>query len=623
MLNDYTINKFLGLVNAIDADKLKEGTVVDGLNWLITPDKLELRRGMKLLGTDAGIGQITGLRAGRKIDGVDLLFRTRARKIEYYDDTTEDWIENGSDSLPLLANGEEICLDPYTSLAGYAIYLTSPNSSIYKIMLANPGSLIDMSSTTFKGKMRIKNSRMFLWDRKGSTGAIDKTGLYGSHLDKDLYSDFTLVTTEAIGSLGSLTYTGTLAFKGSGATRSCFNVTFTDGTETFNDNQDGTLTGSAGGTGTINYATGAYSITFNSVAGGAVTSTYYWEDPRNGGICDFTPPSSPRGATESFILRQDDGGGDLQNISEYNSDMYCFHEKKTWKLTISADDTDAANLPFRTKVGISNWRAMVETGDGIYYLDTSDDNDPKVRLLTLSAYSTEVIPRSISDGLDLSDYAFDKAVMKEWGDYILLACRRVASTENDRMFIYDRRYGCWSVPTDYQASVIEIYNGAIELGDSTTNNVYECFSGWDDDDSEINNYIVLNETILGYDGLKKPRRFIIEGEIQPTQTLKIYLSTDKSNFVEIGTIDGDGAYVDMGSNVYIGATTIGKKEVGGGGTGEIANHYQREFRITADKGETFQIKFQATGIGYASVSRYGLKDLRKKGRKTAGKYIVN
>lgn len=36
----------------------------------------------------------------------------------------------------------------------------------------------------------------------------------------------------------------------------------TDGTESFTDNEDGTLTGSAGGNGTINYSTGQYSITF-------------------------------------------------------------------------------------------------------------------------------------------------------------------------------------------------------------------------------------------------------------------------------------------------------------------------------------------------------------------------
>jgi hypothetical protein len=41
-------------------------------------------------------------------------------------------------------------------------------------------------------------------------------------------------------------------------------VIFTDDVEVFSDNEDGTLTGSLGGSGTINYTSGAYSITFNS-----------------------------------------------------------------------------------------------------------------------------------------------------------------------------------------------------------------------------------------------------------------------------------------------------------------------------------------------------------------------
>ena len=67
-------------------------------------------------------------------------------------------------------------------------------------------------------------------------------------------------------------YTGTLVFKP--ILTSSFAVT--DGTEIFSDNGDGTLTGDGGGSGTIVYATGAYSITFNAnvTDGIAVTSTY-------------------------------------------------------------------------------------------------------------------------------------------------------------------------------------------------------------------------------------------------------------------------------------------------------------------------------------------------------------
>jgi hypothetical protein len=53
-------------------------------------------------------------------------------------------------------------------------------------------------------------------------------------------------------------------------------VAVTDGTESFTDDGIGRLTGSAGGSGTINYGTGALSVTFNAAPAnaGAVTGDY-------------------------------------------------------------------------------------------------------------------------------------------------------------------------------------------------------------------------------------------------------------------------------------------------------------------------------------------------------------
>lgn len=74
------------------------------------------------------------------------------------------------------------------------------------------------------------------------------------------------------------TGTGVVAYSG---TLSSFPIvvgTFapTDGVETFTDNGDGTLTGSAGGSGTINYLTGAWSLTFNVavIDGREINATY-------------------------------------------------------------------------------------------------------------------------------------------------------------------------------------------------------------------------------------------------------------------------------------------------------------------------------------------------------------
>ncbi len=53
-------------------------------------------------------------------------------------------------------------------------------------------------------------------------------------------------------------------------------LSVTDGVEVFSDNAAGLLTGSAGGTGTINYSTGVWSITFAAVVGSgvAIVGTY-------------------------------------------------------------------------------------------------------------------------------------------------------------------------------------------------------------------------------------------------------------------------------------------------------------------------------------------------------------
>jgi len=50
----------------------------------------------------------------------------------------------------------------------------------------------------------------------------------------------------------------------------------TDGTESFTDNGDGTLTGSAGGSGTINYSSGAWTLSFNAnVSSGVLITASY------------------------------------------------------------------------------------------------------------------------------------------------------------------------------------------------------------------------------------------------------------------------------------------------------------------------------------------------------------
>jgi phage tail sheath protein FI len=78
---------------------------------------------------------------------------------------------------------------------------------------------------------------------------------------------------QAIGDAAALTFTGYLNYPA--IVRGTVVFTITAGTEGFTDNGDGTLTGDQGGSGTIDYNTGQYSITFNAAP---VGTDYIWAD---------------------------------------------------------------------------------------------------------------------------------------------------------------------------------------------------------------------------------------------------------------------------------------------------------------------------------------------------------
>lgn len=620
-----------GIINSVDKQSIPDAASSSSLNWSTEGTKIALRGGYYRLGkTNNTSGSITGLRVAKNVglnNTTSTIFRKRGRKLEYYDATSDDWVECGTDIFPVASASDHVSMENYHSISGSQLHINGPTCGPFKVMVANPGSSTSLydSSKNFYGYIRVKQNRTFLWNRGGTTK--DTTGLYGSYIDKDEASDFTQISGESIGLAGSTTYTGTLAFKAAGAKRTCFEVTFTDGTETFTDNLDGTLTGTAGGTGTINYTTGEYSITFAAAAGGAVTATYRWEDSTATGIVDFTK-STPRTAGQGFIFRQDDGGGKSQGIASIGGTEYCMHEVKTWALTLSADDTEATNLIYRERVGIPNFRAYIETGDGIYYIDDTDKNDPHLRLMSFDMGGSEVIPKSVSKRLKLNNekvgfsftgYTFDQAAIIEWGDFIVLSCRTNDSAVNNRVFTYNKQTGAID-EHDYFVNCFEIYDGSLIAGDSVSGNVTVLFNGYDDDSSTIANYWEGKLADLGARRLKKQKKIVLQGEIGKEQSILVSCSVDRGSFVEVGTIEGNGSYVDTTSRVIIGSQMVGDGTIGGDSSGIEAYNYVKEFSMPTGNFELIQLRFEAQGLGYASVSTITHKDIRIKWSKIPAKY---
>lgn len=702
---DFTIREFGGLNTEIkDPAEIPVGQSPDSLNWVTGryKDHIELRGGYALLGTtkQTGTGRVTGLGIGTRYDGTQIPFFTHGKKAKYYDVTTNDVIEIGSDLLPAGASTDDVSIAPYQNLAGSFIYMSSPNSSIYKVPVANPGSAVDQLSNTYRGQMKIGQSRMFLWNRKDNYGGKDQTAPYLSYIDKALLSSYTETTAENIGTGNGATktYAATLAFKAAGSKRTCmyvragapiasgFSITaitaasqavVTVASHTFNigdiaiiqgvvgmtqinnlicvvvgttattitlninsgafsawssagtiypselisDDRNGVMTGVAGGTGTVNYATGALSVTFNTAPlnSVAIVADYFYEDATNNGICDFTF-STPRTAGQGNVYRQDDGGGNLQVIFPLNNDEYCLHTLKIWDLSIPTADTGATNLQYRSGIGCPYFRGAYPTGDGILFIDNSNPAKPRFRALQIQVNSpvNTVVPVSLSDMLDFGLYDFSQAVVYRYADYDILAAKPILNgavqPNNSVMFVRDRFSGVWD-KLDYPVSCLETYNGTLISGDSLSNNCFTLFSGYDDDGTTINNYWLTGQMNMGLSGIKKFYRLVIRGLIQTSQNIEISLGYDGGTIAKVYTISGTGPYVSKGKATTIGSPTCGSKVVGGGTSPVVAYPFEVDIPVSSSIFEEVQLMVAANNIGFAQVDSITFKDIRSKGRK--------
>lgn len=600
-----------GTITKIEDFSIPEEAASSSLNWLTLGDHIELAGGYSVVGTENGAGKITGLGIGEKVDGTTQPFRTRGQKIEYYNSSTEDWAESGTNQLGADADGEDTSITFYTSLAGYQAWISSPNSGLYKIMLANPASVKDLSDAAgvYRGFVDAQNGRLHLWNRRNN-----KNYLYGSWIDAQDSTVYTDVSAEAIGAAPGPSYSGTLAAVT--GDRTCFNVVFTDGTSTMTDDKNGAFTGD--GTGTINYATGAYSITFDVPTVAPVTADYSWEDSGDDGLADFTFTTPIRIAGEGFFLPQPTGG-DLLSVLPYRTEFYCLHKNAAWLFEMPVDDLYPTNQIFRQNIGMPSTRAAVATGDGIYYVDNSNPSEPRFKLLTLESANDQVIPTEYSFNVDLSSYNFSSAVMFQWGDYILTACRTSDSTVNNRLIAYHKVWKSFDF-TDYFVSVLADNAGALWAGESSTDNVVQLFTGFSANGSLINNFWEGKLTKLEIEQLKKCKRLTIVGQIAQPQTIDVQVSYDGGSFTSIGTIAGTGSYVDVSIAATVGSPQVASAEVAGGGNGIEAYNYIREFRLRSPKFDEVKIRFEATGVGYASVSEISFYDIKTYGQKNLTAY---
>ncbi len=100
----------------------------------------------------------------------------------------------------------------------------------------------------------------------------------------------------------------------------------------------------------------------------------------------------------------------------------------------------------------------------------------------------------------------------------------------------------------------------------------------------------------------------------------MFLAYDRGPFTSVGTIRGDGGYVNKTSEATVGSPQVGSAEAGGGGSGITAYDYVREIKVNSDRFDEVKIKFVANSVGYASVTEINYYDVRKYTQKNLQRY---
>lgn len=578
-----------GVHNMLNAEIIPKEAAQDSQNWITQDGIIKLANGKAIVGDEGAVGAIYGEIFGYKADGTTVHWRKTRTKIQYYDGTT--W----QDTVTGLTTDSDYSFANYSSLAGTFTFAFGVDG-IYKMHNANPGSYNSMYSSgkNFKGNAFIDKGRTILWNR-----AEDKTGLYGSWIDNQREIDgstgvYTSVSGEATTSLS-----GTLAFKAGGATRNCFGVriVLTVSGEVYTDNYCGVLTGSLGGTGTINYITGAYTLSNSGVG----TASYQWEDSNIRGVTDFSR-SNPRIAGEGFQFPQDEGGDPIMSvlIGQDNA-YYSIKKMSAYRLFIDINDTDATNEVFRKELGLPSFRGATNTAKGIVFMNVSNPEKPELTILQKNITGDNIEPTQLFPHFKFSNYNYDDCTVDTYERYILVSCRSSGALNNDTILLCDPTINSVDI-TKFSGRTFAKDSGHLYMGSSLAENVYDMFSGFDDEDNKIDNFYITKDEGFDTERLKKYRKLRLKGRISSDQSVSVYINYDNNGYQLVGTILGSGSYVDYTSPQTIGSNMIGDSQIGGDDTTNIYPYFMEIRLKKVPKFKKRSIKFIADSFGYIDIN---------------------
>jgi hypothetical protein len=378
---------------------------------------------------------------------------------------------------------------------------------------------------------------------------------------------------------------------------------------------DNYLGGFTGLTGSINYISGAISVTLASAptSGVLVVVQYQYESSNIGGVTDFRH-SATRLAGEGFVFPQDEGGDAIQKVLiGQDGAYYSLKSQSAYQLTLDETDLAATNLVYRRTMGVPSHNAATSTVHGIVFLNTARPEKPELTILQRNPVGGDVEPSVLFSQFKFANYVYDDCTIDTFDRYLVIACKTANAINNDTILLCDIAQRSVDI-TSFNARTFANDVGKLYIGSSVTATVYQLYTGYDDDTLSIGNFWTSKGESLRPapgpkggrprryipDVLKKTRKLRLKGLIQPSQYYEVYVSYDDAGFQLVGTVRGTGSYVDNTDMTEIGTNIVGGGQVGGDVLAQVFRYYV-ELKLKSPKFRKRTIKIVAKSIGYVDI----------------------
>lgn len=645
-----------GIYSIIDPENIPTNAAQDSVNWKSLEDQIQFDAGRDILGTAADTttaGGVQGILYSRvnfkemfstssfvDIEQNYAFLKRVGRKLYFYKDDTNTnsgtWHAIpivGTSNTDLFGVDEKVYMsrldNEYQSLAGRFIYIIGQDTNIYKIdpySLNNPSTAFVTqcyvpARNFLSNGIYFDKSRSTIWARKQ-----DKTGRYFSNIDPQ-GANYTTVTSESHAISANTPVTGVatvntrLTAAAADNKRHVFGLLVTTPIGTFRDDKQGgfvdvstnvtiprydpSATGATVGA-TITYNTGLIQFSFHPSITGNITVDYQWEDPTDLGVLDFRF-SIPRLTGEGDIVRQDAGADPILAVIPYRGVDYSLKASSAYQLTLTATGDIETNTIFARNLGIPNGNCAIATDLGIIYMDTSDRTFPRLKILKNLEFGGVIQPEEIAKHFRFADFDYTYGYFEIYNNNVLISCRSLQQVidggTNDTILFYDLRNNAIS---KYKFRANNIVQGESRLfgGDTITSDAFLLFETYANGGEQIENYWTGKAETYDDERLKKFKWLRVKGRIDENTKIKIYADYDNSGQQWIGTILGNGTYVDISGSYTIGSNPIGTITVGG--QQDILNSLKGnpffcEIKVYTPKYRSRSITYVAEGFGYASI----------------------